>query len=128
MRRIIFLLVALAIGFVVLHRNRLFVRDPLGVIERADVRVQDARVLINYSNDILIQEGSQTYLVQSWNKTPGVPVKLSCIQGLLCLSDGDRATTLPIMANGRPAESVVMSSREITFVDGAGVRVRVTLR
>lgn len=128
MRRLFWLVLALALGFTVLNRNRLFLRDPLGVLDRGDERVADAKIFINYSNEILVQEGSQIYLVQAWNKIPGVPVKLSCLQGLLCLSDADQATTLSLLRNGRPAESVVMSSREVTFVDGAGIRVRVTLR
>jgi hypothetical protein len=126
--RFVLLLTLLVVVLVALNRNRLFLRDPLGEVERSDTRVADARVFINYSNDVLVQAGSQIYLVQAWNSTPGVPMKFTCMQGLLCLTDQDQATSLPLRVGDRIAESVVMTNREVSFVDGAGMRVRIKLR
>jgi hypothetical protein len=54
------LFVLLALGFAVfvwVYRERLFLRDPLGVVERDGVKEDGARVFINYSNDVLMWDG-----------------------------------------------------------------------
>ena len=55
MRKLILLLVVVAVVFVVWNRQRLYVRDPLGSVVRDGVKEQGAQVLINYSNDVLLQ-------------------------------------------------------------------------
>ena len=128
MTRILLLLTIVFVAVVALNGQRIFLRDPLGSVERAGVHVDGAKVFINYPNDALVQEGSQVYLVQGWNKMPGVPVKLSCVQELACLTDGDHAQSLPMEVGGRRASGVSMTNREISFVDGGGVTVRIILR
>lgn len=128
MKRILLLLTIGFVVFVALNRERIFLRDPLGRVERSGVRVAGAKVFINYPNDALVQEGSQFYLVQGWNKIPGVPAKISCVRELACLTDQDHAHSLPLQVGGRPASAVMMSDREISFVNGSGSTVRITLR
>jgi hypothetical protein len=119
------LLVLLALGFAVfvwVYRERLFLRNPLGAVERNGVKQDGARVFINYSNDVLVQNGGRWVLVQGWDGVAGVPARLNCVQGLACMTEADHAE---MTAVGKGAE---MSSQLVTFVDGDGVAVRVTLR
>ena len=119
------LFVLLAVGFAVfvwMYRQRLFLRDPLGVVERAGVKQDGARVFINYSNDVLVQDGARWILVQGWSGVPGVPVRLNCVQGLACMTEAEHAEVTPA------GTKVEMSNRVVTFVDGEGGAVRVTLR
>ncbi len=125
----VFLLIALGFAvFVAVHRERIYLRDPLGVVYEDGVKQEGSQVYINYSNDVLVQFGTglhiEEYLVQNWNGIPGVPVELRCLQGLVCLSQADHAPTAPLPGASRAQ----MSNREITFIDSEKVSVRVTLR
>ena len=126
MRKLILLLIVLFVAFAVLYRDRLFLRDPLGKVERNDVAVPDARVFINYSNDILVQEdsGRHMFVVQGYNKLPGSPTGLTCIQGMLCLTPSDQA----VPGTAGPGKEATMSNREVSFTDDLGSRVHVQIR
>ena len=115
----------LALGFAVfvwVYRERLFLRNPLGAVERNGVKQDGARVFINYSNDVLVQDRGRWVLVQGWDVVAGIPAQLNCVQGLACMTEADHAE---MTAVGKGAE---MSSQLVTFVDDEGVAVRVTLR
>jgi hypothetical protein len=93
--------------------------------------------MINYSNDVLLQDGSKPehrlYLVQNWNKVAGVPtVPLKCIMGVACMTDADQAsaTKLEIGTRGRRAafEGVTMTNKRVEFVDEEEALVAVMLR
>ena len=129
MRRVLVLGVVLIAIFVAVFRQRIFLRDPLGKVERNGTAQDAARVYINYTNDVLVQDAATHgfVLVQGWNKAPGVPQHLSCLNALACLTDADQAATLPLGGSARraPAE---MSARQVTFTDSTGDGVRVVLR
>ena len=111
-----------------MYRQRLFLRDPLGKVERNGMRVDGARVFINYYNDVLIQsaDGGQPYLVQR-GSVPGTPAKLSCLRGMVCWTEADSAATVPLgRVDYRP--NLMMNSKEVTFQDGNDDGVRVVLR
>jgi hypothetical protein len=122
------------LGLVLVNRQKVFVRDPLATVDRNDVKQSGVEVFINYSNDVLMERnadsGSYWTLVQGWNKAPGTPVVLHCLRWMACLTDADHATTLPLewSGKGRYDPRVSMSHREVSFVDGDGTTVRVTLR
>ena len=81
MRKFILLLVVLAVVFVVWKRQRLYVRDPLGSVVRNGVKEQGAQVLINYSDDVLLQNyNAPMYvtLVQHGDRV-GTPVEMHCV-------------------------------------------------
>ena len=113
----------------VASRQRLFVRDPLAKVERNGVEVEGARVFINYSNDVLVEEPglAKRYMVQHWNMRPGVPQTLSCVRWMACWTEADRAQSVPLGGDGYQPK-VEMSSRMVWFLDGSGVPVKVTLR
>jgi hypothetical protein len=115
--------------FVAVFRQRIFVRDPLGKVERNGVAQGGERLYINYSNDVLVEDAEKhTFvLVQGWSGVPGVPQHLFCFTGLLCWTDADRAAVFPVEgAVGKtPA---VMTAKEVRFVDESGAGVRVMLR
>ena len=119
----------LLVIFVAVFRQRIFLRDPLGKVERNGVAVDGARLFINFSNDVLVEEPGteRRYLVQGWSEVPGVPQILGCVQGLVCWTDADQAAVFPVDGAGgkRPA---VMSAKQVMFVDESGAEVTVKLR
>ncbi len=137
LRRLFTLVLIGVIIFVILFRQRIYLRDPLATVTRDDVKVGDVQTMINYSNDVLMQDGSKPehrlYLVQNWNKTAEVPTApLKCVMGVACVADADQAsaTRLEIGSRGtRPAfEGVTMTNRRVEFVDEDGALVKVMLR
>lgn len=127
MKRFLLLLSLAFIVFVAVYRERLFLRDPLAKVYRDGVRQQGVRVYINYSNDILVEDarGIPSYMVQNWNRLPGVPESLTCLHAMVCWTDHDHATLVPLAGSGDPA---TMSDREVSYRGGDGGTVRVTLR
>ena len=63
----------LLVIFVAVFRQRIFLRDPLGKVERNGVVVDGARLFINFSNDVLVEEPGteRRYLVQGWSGGSG---------------------------------------------------------
>jgi hypothetical protein len=144
-KKVLLLVFVVAMVWVVLNRQRMFVRDPLATVYKTEasrggkagspieVKQSGVQVFINYSNDVLLwQDDAPAYriLVQGWNKAPGMPVRLTCVHWMMCLTDADHAQTFPLESTGkgRYDPKVAMSSREVSFVDGDGGTMRVTLR
>ena len=104
-----------------------------------DGRQSGVQVFVSAAGDVLLwqdaQPGGYRILVQSWNKLPGTPMRLTCIRWIVCLADADHASTIPLdwtgnsgRGRGRYDPQVTMSGRRVTFVDGAGALMRVELR
>ena len=127
--KVLIVLFVLFAAVVLGNRQRLFVRDPLADVERNGVKVEGAEVYINFSNDVVVQEPRppNRYIVQHWNLRPGVPQRLSCVRWMFCWTEADRAESVPLGGDGYQG-MVQMSSHEVSFVDGNGAPVRVTLR
>ena len=137
MKRILGLLLICLIVFVVVDRQRIFLRDPLATVARDGVKVGGVTVMINYSNDVLLEDGSKLqariYIVQQWDKVAAVPISpLKCVMGMACLTDADQASAAPLTVESRgrrPAfERVTMTDRRVEFVDEDGALVTVVLR
>ena len=128
--KVLIVLFLLFVALLVVYRQRLFLRDPLAKVERNGVEVEGARVFINFSNDVLVEEPglAKRYLVQHWNMRPGVPQSLSCVRWMACWTEADRAESASLGGDGGYQPKVKMSSRVVSFVDGSGVPVKVTLR
>ncbi len=128
MRKILVAVLLLAV-FVAVFRQRIFLRDPLGKVERNGAAQSGAHVFINYSNDVLVEDAATHgfLLVQGWNRLPGVPQQLKCVSGMACWTDADQAAVLPL-GGGATATPAVMSAKEVTFADSNGDRMKVTLR
>ena len=129
MKRILIVGTLLLVVFVAVFRQRIFMRDPLGKVERGGAAQDGTRLYINYSNDVLVEDSTrhQFVLVQGWKKLPGVPQHLFCLTGLTCWTDADKAGVFPVEGVGGRTPAV-MSAKEVTFVDEAGAKIRVTLR
>jgi len=133
MKTLLLLVFLGTMGFVVVNRQRVYVRDPLATVTRDEVTQSGVQVFLNYSNDVLLERdqepGAYRTLVQGWNKMPGTPVVLRCLRWMICLADADQAATFPIewSGKGKYEPGVAMTSREVSFVDGDGASVRVTL-
>ena len=111
------------------YRQRIFVRDPLGRVERNGVRQENVRVFLNYSNDVMVEDMDvhRHYLVQGWNRMPGVVGHLVCVQGLACFTEADKAETTPL-GGTKYRPKVEMTNKQVSFVDGDGALVTVKLR
>ena len=129
MRKILIVGILLLVVFVAVFRKRIFIRDPLGKVQHSGVAQDRARLYINYSNDVLVEDAAQHQfvLVQGWSALPGVPQHLFCLTGLMCWTDADAAAVFPVEGIGGRTRAV-MSAKEVSFVDGAGAPVRVELR
>jgi hypothetical protein len=129
LRTFLIAVTVLLVIFVAVFRQRIFVRDPLGEVERNDIAEGAARVYINYSNDILVEDAAanKRYLVEGWNRVPGIPKRLACFTGLACWTDATEATVFPL---GEAPNQVraVMSAKEVTFADETGAGIKVKLR
>ena len=137
MKKILALIVLVIVVFVVVNRQRVFLWDPLASVTRDGVKVNGVRTMINYSNDVLLQDASagrkRMYVVQNWNKVAEVPTApVKCLQGLGCLTDKDQATAqaIEIGRRGRraPIDGVTMTNKRVEFVDEDGALVEVMLR
>ncbi len=129
MRKILVAGTLLLVVVVAVFRQRIFLRDPLGKVERNGVVVDGARLFINFSNDVLVEEPGteRRYLVQGWSGVPGVPKTLGCVTGMVCWTDADQAGVFPLDGRGAGTRAV-MSAKEVTFVDENGAGIRVKLR
>lgn len=128
MRKILLLLIVLFVVFVVVYRDRLFLRDPIAKLERKGVAQTGEAVYINFSNDILVQEnsGKRMFVVQHRDRLPHMPAGLTCFQGLACLTpENSSLAESSAVANGHLA---TMTDRVVTFTDDDGVSVRVQIR
>ncbi len=134
MRRFLLLVFLLLLGFVLINRQRVFLRDPVAKVTVNGAADRGFQVYINYSNDVLLERDDRgtayEVLVQNWNRIPGTPVTLKCFHWLACMTDADHATTLPLDHTGPGAYDprTTMTNREVDFVDGEGHAVHVSLR
>ena len=134
MRKLLLVIVLVLLVLIVVNRQRVFVRDPLATVYKDDVKQSGIQVFINYSNDVLLEQdtepGSYRTLVQGWNKMPGTPIRLICLHWLACLTDADQATLLAPewSGKGKYDPQTNMGSREVSFVNPDGTRLRIVLR
>lgn len=138
MKKIVGLMLLLFVVSLVVNRRRAYLRDPLAKVSRDGVALNGVKVLINYPNDILLDDSSvanhrRLYLIQHWDnvlQTPTAPLK--CINGLACLTDADQATAAAIAPGSRgnrtPVAPVTMTDKRVDFTDEDGALVTVRLR
>ena len=127
MKKIILLVVVVAVVFVVWSRQRLYVRDPLGSVMRDGVKEAGAQVLINYSNDVLVQNYNApmyVLLVQHGNRV-GTPAEMHCVAYVACLMDADEPTFISTEEGAKVSE---MTGKVVEYRDAKGRDVVVTLR
>ena len=137
MKKLLLLIFLGLIVFVVIYRQRLFLRDPLASVTRDGAKVGDTRVMINYSNDVLLDDASagkhRIYIVQNWDKVAkSMTATLKCIQGMACMTEADQAAGTPVVVGSRGRrsafEGVTMTNKRVEFVDEDGALVEVVLR
>ncbi len=137
MKKLLLLLGVALVVFVAVYRQRIYVWDPLATVSRDEVKQGSIRVMINYSNDILMDDGStnirRIYLVQQWNKVAQFSTgPLHCIEYLACMTDADQAPGDKVEPGSRgrrePFEGVTMTNKRVEFVDEHGNLVEVLLR
>ena len=81
--------------------------------------------------DVLLEKdgepGAYRTLVQSWSRMPGTPTELQCLRWMVCLTEANHASTIPMFVSGNQVydPQVTMTKHEVSFVDGDGATVRV---
>lgn len=134
LKTILILAFVVMMGFILVNRQRVFIRDPVATVYRNEAKQSGIHVYINYSNDVLLEKeeepGAYRTILQNWDQKPGTPSDLVCIRWMACLTRDDHAPANPIVRISRSKydPEVTMTSREVSFVDAAGTRVRVELR
>ena len=119
MKKILFLLFAVAVIFVIWNRERLYMRDPLGEVTRDGVKQAGVQVYINYANDVLLESDKPPMyltLVQHGDRI-GTPLGLRCLHYLVCRAD---AATATLLLQGAGAHVNSLSSKLISFRAGDG--------
>ncbi len=141
MKTTLFLAFVALLALIIVNRQRVYLRDPLATVYQNDAQQSGVEVFINDSHDVLLERatalGDYYVLVQHWNQTPGTPMELKCIRWMACLADSDHAGIYPLVYKAparakhpapAPQPQVSMTDREVSFVDGDGVKMRVALR
>lgn len=137
MKKLVGLIFLGLIVFIAIYRQRVFLRDPLATVSRDGHTQGDVKVMINYNNDILMDDSSATprrvYLVEGWNRTPVfLAGSIKCINGVACMTEADHATGTPVPHGSRghgPAQDcATMTNKQVDFIDEDSAVVKVTLR
>ena len=130
MKKLLLLLIIGFVVFVAFYHMRLFVWDPLATVTRDGVKDTDARAMINFANDVLLEDNEggrlRLYLVQHTQSGPVVPAHLDCLGSVACLTDADRATGTLIPSHGS-AGTFTVGDRNSGFTDENGQLVAVRL-
>ena len=126
MKKVLLLLIVLFAVFVVLNRQRLFLRDPLATVLVGEVVQDHTRVYINYNNELLVEHTFDpvSLVIVERNQHIGVPTQLRCLRWIGCLVDANPATLVQTMKG--PVGT--MDSKMVEYKDEAGASVKVTLR
>jgi hypothetical protein len=133
MKKLFLLIVLILVVAIVVYRQRIFLRDPLGKEFVNGAQVDGARVFINYSNDVLVMtgpvlEGGNPVIVQGWDSMPGHPQHMTCwMLTLACLMDNDHAAKFNLGGAGYVPKTS-MTNREVDYTDEDGKAVRVVIR
>jgi hypothetical protein len=126
LKKLFLVAVLVFVVFVVVERQRLFLRDPLAKVTRDNVIEDNMRVYINYSNDVLLEHTEEpvTLTIVQHGQHIGIPRMLRCLHWVACMTDGEQAGLVETMA-GPVGE---MSGKMVEFKDDKGRDVKVTLR
>ena len=126
MKKLFLLVVIVCAVFVLTHRQRLYMRDPLANVTRDGVKEDGAMVFINYSNDVFVENdhAPMYVLLVQHDQHAGAPLQMKCMHWMVCLADADVATLAEPMG-GQVGE---MSGKLVAFHDDKGRNVQVTLR
>jgi hypothetical protein len=129
--RIKLLVIVALVALVVVYRQRIYLRLPMASVYRNQVRQTGVQVFINYSFDVLLEKddepGAYRTLVQSWSRMPGTPTELQCLRWMVCLTEANHASTIPMFVSGNQVydPQVTMTKHEVSFVDGDSATVLV---
>ena len=134
MKRILLVVTLVLLALIYVYRQRVFLRDPVATLYRDEVKQDGVQVYINDLSDVLLikegDPGGYRILLQAWDRVPGAPVRLNCVHWMACMTEANAAPVVTMTGNGPGTydPKVIMSDREVSFVDGTGARMRVTLR
>ena len=120
------LLVLAALAFVIWHRQRIYVRDPLASVTRDGVKQPGTQVLISYTGDVLLENYHPPMFVEliQHGSRVGTPAEMHCIAYVACLVDAH----WPRLLAPDERALVTMDGRTVDYLSGNGHDTVVTLR
>jgi hypothetical protein len=126
MKKIILLIVVLCAVFVVVERQKLFMRDPLGSVVRNGQKEAGTQVYINFNNDVLVENDNAPMYVEviEHGQPVGLPKETGCVHWVMCLLDNYPATLLDTSSKST-VES--MDSKTVKLNDGDRGETVITL-
>jgi hypothetical protein len=126
MKKLLALVLIVLVVFVVLNRERIYVRDPLATVTRDAVAESGVQVFINYNNDVLLEHDDRpSYLTLLQHGQPvGSPRIVRCIHFVACMTE---APVAPVLVANPDAHIESMTSKQVAFHDASGREAVVTL-
>ena len=126
MKKLLLLIIVALVVFVVVERQKLYLRDPLATVTVDDVVQSDNRVYINYSDEVMVEHtvSPVTLTIVQKNQHIGIPTYQRCLRFVGCLTDANPASLVQTM-KGPVGE---MSNRLVEYRDDDGHDVKVKLR
>src|SRR5450631_3965237 len=105
MKKILLLMFIALIVWIVVYRERVYLRNPVATVYREDVKQSGVQVYFNYLNDVLLikdsDPGGYRILVQNWDRTPGTPLRLICLPWTACFTEAETVPILPMDWHGK---------------------------
>ncbi len=126
MKKLLALVLLVLVVFVVINRERIYVRDPLASVTRDDVAEAGVQVFIDYNNDVLLEHDDlPRYLTLLQHGQPvGSPRIVHCLHFVACMTE---AAVAPVLVAGPSAHIESMTSKRVAFHDADGREAVVTL-
>ena len=89
-----------AMVFILVNRERIYLRDPIATVYRNGVEQSGVQVYMNYSDEILIEQDAEPnpyrILLQDWNPMPGTPLELHCLIWTACMTTAASVMPSPL--------------------------------
>jgi hypothetical protein len=127
MKRLLLIITLVLIVFVVYNHQRIYLHDPFASVTQDDVKEEGVQVMINYSNDVLLEHAAAPrYVTLLQHGQPvGTPRVLQCMHFVGCMTEADVA---PVLIANPIAHIESMSGTDVNFLDDSGRRIHVSLR
>lgn len=125
MKKLLLVVIALGVVFILVERHKLFVRDPLAKVTMDGQPLDHIRVYINVDNDVMLEHTVEpvSLVIAQKDQHLGLPQFMHCLRWTACLTDAYPASLVTTMKG----PIVQMSSKTVEYKDDSGRDVVVTL-
>jgi hypothetical protein len=126
MKKVILILVLIAIVFIAVMRNRLFLRDPFATVFIDGEKQSGTQVYINFQNEVFLENDNPPAFIKviQHNNHIGPPTEMHGMHWLVMLSDADVA---PLLQPDTTSVVDSMTAKQVVYHQGRQVTT-ITLR